>query len=77
MSDVAYWAVFVELPSERNVFVCAALFGEAEEALTEARARMAEGLAVGLEPGVMSTAEWDAFEEVPDDFEPQRPEARS
>lgn len=47
---------------------CVALFGDAEDAITEARERLLEGYSVSIDIGRMTEGEWDAIEEVPDDF---------
>ena len=48
--------------------ICVALFGDAIDAIDEARDLLLEGYAVSIEVGQMTDAEWDALEEVPDDF---------
>jgi hypothetical protein len=48
--------------------ICVAVFGDLEEAIAEARCYLLEGYSIMIEMGVMTQAEWDALEEVPDDF---------
>jgi hypothetical protein len=55
--------------------ICVALFTDADEALALARIHLFEGYSVSIEIGAMTRAEWDAIEEVPDDFAFVRPEA--
>lgn len=52
-------------------YICVGLFG-AEELLEELKVnhRLEEHRALLIEPGSMSQEEWDALEEVPDDFVP-------
>lgn len=47
---------------------CVAVFGDVEDAIAEASARVRDGYSVSIDIGVMTPAEWDALEEVPDDF---------
>jgi hypothetical protein len=50
-------------------WTCVAIFGELEDAIAEARAYLvAEGRSVWIDIGQMTAAEWDALDEVPDDF---------
>jgi hypothetical protein len=48
--------------------ICTGLFGEMNEAIAEARGLLAEGYHVNIDQGSMTEADWDAMEEVPDDF---------
>jgi hypothetical protein len=50
--------------------ICVGLFGDYEEAITLARENLAEGYSISIDLGVMTTDEWDAIDEVPDDFSP-------
>jgi hypothetical protein len=47
---------------------CVALFGDAEDAIAEARTRLLEGYSVSIDIGLMPAAEFDALDDVPDDF---------
>jgi hypothetical protein len=48
--------------------VCVGLFTDFEEAIVVARENLAEGYSISIDLGVMTQTEWDAIEEVPDDF---------
>lgn len=69
-----YFAVFVADeagpvdPDNGTCSTCVALFSDVEHAIKEARSRLAEGYSVSIETGAMTNAEWNALEEVPDDF---------
>jgi hypothetical protein len=52
--------------------ICVGLFGDYEDAITEARAILAEGYSISIDIGEMTQADWDAIEEVPDDFSPRK-----
>src|SRR5213075_1084736 len=47
---------------------CVAVFGDVEDAIKEAAANVREGHSVSIDIGMMTDDEWDALEEVPDDF---------
>lgn len=74
MSDTAvkYLAVYrsstTDDPEKGYDSICVALFGDVDDALAEARVQLEQGYHVTIDQGVMSQAEWDALEEVPDDF---------
>lgn len=69
---VAYLAVYrsdtKDSPESGYSGVCVGLFGDVDEALREARRLLQDEYHVHIEHGVMSQADWDALEEVPDDF---------
>lgn len=47
---------------------CVAVLGDVEDAIKEAGDRLRDGFSVSIDIGMMTDAEWDALEEVPDDF---------
>lgn len=69
---VTYYAVYrsdhTGDPEDGYAGICTALFGEIAEALKEAEQLLAQGYHVQIDRGAMSQVEWDALEEVPDDF---------
>lgn len=77
MSDVTYYAVYrsdtTGNPEDGYSSICTGLFGEIPDALEEASRLLAEGWHVMIDRGSMSHAEWDALEEVPDDFVARHP----
>jgi hypothetical protein len=79
MSDVAYFAVYrsdtIGDPEKGYSGVCVALFGDVDDAIDEARRLLADRYHVMIDQGTMPQAEWDALEEVPDDFVARQPEA--
>lgn len=48
--------------------ICVGLFTDYHEALTLARENLAEGYSISIDMGAMPRADWEALEEVPDDF---------
>jgi hypothetical protein len=62
-------------PDDGVCATCVALFGDVEDAIVEARACLVEGRSVSIDIGEMTDAEWDALEEVPDDFAFSEPAA--
>lgn len=56
---------------------CVAVFGAAEDAIAEAADHLREGYSVSVDIGFMTRAEWDALEEVPDDFAFKSPASTS
>lgn len=70
--DVKYFAVYRSDtqgdPEEGYSGICTGLFGEIAETLQEAGRLLADGYHVNIDRGSMSQEEWDALEEVPDDF---------
>jgi tRNA U54 and U55 pseudouridine synthase Pus10 len=50
--------------------ICVGLFTDYDEALMLAREHLEEGYSISIDVGMMTTAEWDAIDEVPDDFSP-------
>jgi hypothetical protein len=72
VSAVTYYAVYrsdtTGDPEAGYSGICVGLFGEIEDACLEARRILTEGYHVSIDRGEMSQAEWDALEEVPDDF---------
>lgn len=57
-----------EDPDDGVCSTCVALFGKAEDAIAEARHYLVDGYSVSIDIGEMTEAEFDALEEVPDDF---------
>lgn len=72
MSDVTYYAVYrsdtTGDPEDGYACVCTGLFGEIPDATEEASRLLADGYHVQIYRGSMPQEEWDALEEVPDDF---------
>lgn len=75
---VSYFAVFVANercePADGYSSRCVALFrsDELDGALAEAKMLLLDGTHISIECGEMPQVEWDALEEVPDDFHPTR-----
>lgn len=57
-----------ENPSQGYDSICVALFGDIDQVLAEVRIQLAQGYYVQIDQGSMSEADFDAIEEVPDDF---------
>ena len=55
-------------PEAGYVQICTGLFVDVDDALAEAKRHLEDGYHVSIDRGEMSQAEWDALEEVPDDF---------
>lgn len=55
--------------------ICVAVFSDMDEAIAEASHYLREGYSVSIDIGTMTDAEWDALEEVPDDFTFERANA--
>jgi hypothetical protein len=72
VSAVTYYAVYrsdtTGDPEAGYSGICVGLFGEIPEALQEAQRHLTDGYHVSIDRGSMSQEEWDALEEVPDDF---------
>lgn len=66
-----------ENPEDGYTSTCVGLWCELDDLWDEARSRVLAGELVEIEPGEMSQEEWEALEEVPDDFRPQRAETAS
>lgn len=47
---------------------CVAVFGDVEDAIAEVRLQLLAGYSASVDIGAMTEAEWNALEEVPDDF---------
>lgn len=77
MSAVTYFAVYRSDhqgdPEEGYSGICVGLFGDVESACDQAKEILTEGYHVGIDRGQMSQDEWDALEEVPDDFVASQP----
>lgn len=74
-APVTYYAVYrsdtKQIGAEHGYEgICVGLFDDIDEALLETRRHLEDGYHVNVEHGVMSQDEWDALEEVPDDFVP-------
>ena len=62
------WGLWVHQPALDGA-ICVGLFDSAEDAITEALDRLAGHEGFFIEPGQLTRAEWEALDEVPDDFE--------
>jgi hypothetical protein len=56
-------------PDAGICWTCVALFGNLEEAIAEVRPYLREKYSTFIEVGAMTEAEFDALDEVPDDFQ--------
>lgn len=74
-----YFAVYVSDdtgpldPDDGCCSTCVALFEDLEDALAEAITRLHDGFSVSIDRGAMPVAEWDALDEVPDDYSVRPP----
>jgi len=77
MPDVKYFALYRgdlapgENPEQGYTSTCVGLFQDLDDVLAEARDHLNAGEVIEITPGSMSQEEWDALEEVPDDFQPE------
>jgi len=76
MANVKYFAVYRSDTVDDDPCgygsICTGLFGEIPDAIEEAAHLLADGYHVTIDRGSMPQEDWDALEEVPDDFVAQQ-----